>query len=79
MQNSLQIFTASSGKPSARILIDDNTTRHLHSTVTPEAEADYFDDLTFWGTIIVFTGIGLGYHLKKKDKGYSFLSAAYSN
>lgn len=66
MQDSLQIFTASSGKPSARILLNDDTTRHLHSTVKPEKEADFFEKLTFWGNIIVFTGVGLGYHLKKK-------------
>lgn len=68
MQDSLQIFTASSGKPSARILLNDDTTRHLHSTVKPESEADYFKDLKFWGNIIVFAGIGLGYHLGKKIK-----------
>ena len=68
MQDSIQIFTASSGKPSARILLSDDTTRHLHSTVKPEAEADYFKDFNFWGNIIVFAGIGLGYHLEKKIK-----------
>ena len=68
MQDSLQIFTASSGKSSARVLLSDDTTRHLHSTVKPEAEADYFKDFNFWGNIIVFAGIGLGYHLEKKIK-----------
>ena len=68
MQDSLEIFTAPSGKPSARVHIDNNTTRHLHSTVKPEAEAEYFDDLTFLGNIIVFTGMGLGYHVEKKIK-----------
>lgn len=68
MQDSLQIFTASSGKLSARVLLDNDTTRHIHSTVKPEAEADYFEDLTFWGNVIVFKGIGLGYHLGGKIK-----------
>ena len=68
MQDSLQIFTASSGKPSARVLLDDESTRHIHSTVKPEAEADYFKDLNFWGNIIVFAGVGLGYHLEKKTQ-----------
>ncbi len=63
MQDSLQIFNASSGNPSARIILPDETVRHLHSTVKPEAEADYFTDISLWGDILIFTGIGLGYHL----------------
>ncbi len=66
MQESLQIFTATSGKPSARVLLDDETTRHIHSTVEPEAEADFFRDTSFWGNCIVFAGMGLGYHLQDK-------------
>lgn len=65
MQESLQLFTATSGKPSARVLLNDDTTRHLHSTVNPEAEADYFSDTSFWGNTLIFAGIGLGYHLQK--------------
>lgn len=68
MQDTLQIFTASSGKPSARIIFDDETVRHLHSTVKPEAEANYYEDVSFWGNIIIFTGVGLGYHLSEKIK-----------
>ncbi len=68
MQESLQIFTASSGKPSARVVINDTTTRHLHSTVKPESESDFFKNLSFWGNVIVFTGTGLGYHLAGKIK-----------
>ncbi|GEM_PF-689534 len=66
MQDTLELFTASSGKPSARVVLPDQTSRHIHSTVKPEAEADYFQSLHFWGDIIIFAGIGLGYHLSEK-------------
>ena len=65
MQESLQLFTATSGKLSARVLVDNETTRHLHSTVKPEAEADFFKDTALWGNINIFAGVGLGYHLQK--------------
>ncbi|MGD9202071.1 MAG: DUF3880 domain-containing protein, partial [Chitinispirillia bacterium] len=66
MKSTLQLFTARSGFQSARILMADNTVRHLHSTVKPEAEAEFYSSLSFWGDVIVFAGIGLGYHVKKK-------------
>ncbi len=66
MQNKLETFTATSGQLSARVILDDDSIRHLHSTVKPEAESDFYKDLSFWGTVIVFCGIGLGYHLADK-------------
>jgi spore maturation protein CgeB len=63
MQDTLHLFTASSGKQSARVIVPDDSTRHLHSTVKPEEEAKYFDDLACWGNVIIFTGFGLGYHV----------------
>ena len=65
MQSRLQLFTAQSGRLSARVVFADNSVRHLHSTVKPETEADLFGHLTLHGDIIVFAGIGLGYHLGK--------------
>ena len=66
MKSTLQLFTAKSGFQSARILMADNSLRHLHSTVKPEAEAEFYTSLSFWGDVIVFAGIGLGYHINKK-------------
>lgn len=63
-QSALQLFTASSGKLSAKVATA-NGVRHLHSTVKPEAEADLYNSLEWYGDIIVFAGIGLGYHLNK--------------
>lgn len=65
-QKSIQIFTASSGNQSALVTFDDETIRHIHSIVKPEEECNYYKDLSFWGNVIVFTGFGLGYHLRKK-------------
>jgi len=65
MQASLQLFTASSGKLSARVAFENKTVRHLHSTVMPEAEADLYDTLQWYGDLIVLAGVGLGWHLRK--------------
>jgi len=65
MQASLQLFTASSGKLSAKVVFDNNSVRHLHSTVNPEAEADLYQDIHWYGNLIVFAGIGLGWHVKR--------------
>jgi spore maturation protein CgeB len=61
---SLTLFTAQSGAPSARLDHADGTSRHLHSLVEPEKEAEYFRGLQFWGDRIVLVGCGLGYHLR---------------
>jgi spore maturation protein CgeB len=63
MQASLQLFTASSGKLSAKVAFENNTVRHLHSTVQPEAEADLYETVRWYGDLIVFAGIGLGWHV----------------
>lgn len=66
MEQSLQIFTASSGYPSAKILFEDESVRHIHSTVSPEKESDFFKDINFWGDTILFVGFGAGYHILDK-------------
>lgn len=68
MNYSLEIFTAASGFPSAKVILPDNTTRHLHSTVDPENEYKYFEDINFWGDHIIFLGFGAGYHVLNKIK-----------
>jgi spore maturation protein CgeB len=68
MQNALQLFTAQNGMMSARIVLPDTTTRHIHSVVDPSIESKFFKKFEFWGDLIVFTGIGLGYHITKKIK-----------
>ena len=60
----LTMFTSRSGAPSARLDGSDGTSRHLHSLIEPEKEADYYRSLQFWGDRIVLAGYGLGYHLK---------------
>jgi spore maturation protein CgeB len=66
MQPRLQLFTAQSGILSAKVVLPDNTTRHIHSTVKPEAEADLYEELKFFGDLVIFAGTGLGYHIAKK-------------
>jgi len=68
MGTTLQLFTASSGKLSARVLFDNGITRHLHSTVNPDAEAALYDSLEWYGTVVVFLGVGFGYHLSHAIK-----------
>jgi spore maturation protein CgeB len=58
----LELFMARSGRLSARIN-RNGSLLHLHSAIKPEAEADYFSDIEFWGDLIVFLGTGLGYHI----------------
>ena len=53
---------------SARVVLPDKTIRHIHSVVDPSIESKFFDRLEFWGEVIVFAGIGLGYHLTNKIK-----------
>jgi spore maturation protein CgeB len=65
MQASLQLFTASSGQPSAKVAFENNIVRHLHSTVRPEAEADLYKNVKWYGDLIVFAGIGLGWHVRE--------------
>ncbi|MBD3419869.1 MAG: glycosyltransferase [Chitinivibrionales bacterium] len=65
MTREIEFFVASSGTVSARVYSDEDKVKHLHSTVRPEDESRYFEDMTLWGDIIVFAGIGLGHHIKK--------------
>ena len=58
----LQLFIARSGLLSARINRNGRLL-HLHSAIKPESEADHFSGIEFWGDLIVFLGIGLGYHI----------------
>ncbi|MCU0609930.1 MAG: hypothetical protein MUF22_09215, partial [Chitinispirillaceae bacterium] len=58
-----EFFTALSGQVSARVM-RPNGPFHFHSAIKPENEADYFNDYKFWGDLIVFLGIGMGYHVK---------------
>jgi len=66
MRDSLQIFTAQNGQLSAKVLFANDTARHLHSLVDPSVETGLYDGLSFWGDIIVFVGLGLGYHIAGK-------------
>ena len=68
MQNTVELFTAQNGMMSARVVLPNKTIRHIHSVVDPSIESKFFDRLEFWGEVIVFAGIGLGYHLTKKIK-----------
>ncbi|MBD3347321.1 MAG: glycosyltransferase [Chitinivibrionales bacterium] len=66
MQENLELFTAQSGQLSAKVKTDETSYRHLHSLVKPEDEHVHFGDIEFWGDIIIFAGIGLGYHITDK-------------
>lgn len=68
MITKLEIFKAQSGNYSARVRLGNNTIRHLHSTVKPEEESKYYQDLELWGNIIIFAGLGFGYHIREKMK-----------
>jgi spore maturation protein CgeB len=69
MHPSLQLFTASSGKLSAKVAFGNNVVRHLHSTVRPEAEAELNETVSWYGDLIVFAGIGLGWHVRNALSG----------
>lgn len=58
----LELFMARSGRLSARIN-RNGSYLHLHSAIRPEAEADHFAGIEFWGDLVVFLGMGLGYHV----------------
>jgi spore maturation protein CgeB len=58
----LELFLAQSGKLSAR-LNRSLGYHYLHSSVKPEDEAVYYGGMELWGDLIVFLGIGLGYHI----------------
>ncbi len=60
-----QLFTAQSGKISARLQDESGNTIHLHSLVEPQVESRYFQDLKIWGDKIVLLGTGLGYHISQ--------------
>lgn len=64
MQSKLQIFTARSGRPSAKVLFDDGSFRHIHSTISPETESELFPPVKLWGDTLLFIGCGLGYHIR---------------
>lgn len=66
MENKIQFFTAVSGTLSARVLFENGACRHLHSTVKPEDESKYFNNMELWGDVIILCGTGLGYHLQNK-------------
>ncbi len=66
MQSRVQLFTARSGGLSAKAVFDDNSFRHIHSLVAPEAEADLYEGLEFFGDLVVFCGFGLGHHVARK-------------
>ena len=65
MQSRLQLFRSRSGELSAKAVFDDKSFRHLHSLVEPEAEANLYDGLEWFGGLVVFAGIGLGYHVAR--------------
>jgi spore maturation protein CgeB len=62
MHNALQLFTAQNGMLSAKIC-SNGIFRHLHSLVDPAVESRFYKNIDFWGNILVFAGIGLGYHI----------------
>ncbi len=63
MQHTVQLFTAQNGLLSAKAIFPDRTVRHIHSLVDPAVEAVYHEKTVFWGDVIVFAGLGLGYHI----------------
>ena len=60
----LKLFHAQSGALSARLEHDNGNMIHLHSTVKPEDEGRYYEELNIWGDRIIFLGSGLGYHIE---------------
>jgi spore maturation protein CgeB len=66
MQPTLQLFTAQNGMLSAKALFPNGTSRHIHSLVDPAVESGFYENLNFWGDLIIFEGIGLGYHVVPK-------------
>ena len=60
----LKLFHAQSGALSARLEHDNGKMIHLHSTVKPEDEGRYYEELNIWGDRIIFLGSGLGYHIE---------------
>ena len=62
----MQLFTARSGLISAKALLADGTVRHIHSLVDPARESAFYENMCFWGDVIIFAGIGLGYHIARK-------------
>jgi spore maturation protein CgeB len=67
----IQFFEALSKKLSAKVLMDDGSIRHIHSTVKPEDEYLFYKNLNLYGNIVIFAGIGLGYHIEEKIKNIS--------
>jgi spore maturation protein CgeB len=63
MQETVQLFTAPNGQLSAKAFLPDGTPRHLHSLVDPSIEGAFYKSLDWWGDVIVFAGLGLGYHI----------------
>jgi spore maturation protein CgeB len=63
MQDAVQLFTAQNGLISAKATLPDKTTRHIHSLVDPSIEGAFYENIDFWGDIIVLAGVGLGYHI----------------
>lgn len=64
MPHTLQIFTARSGHPSARVVLATGELRHLHSAVHPEAESSYLPATEIWAEVVVLLGLGLGHQLE---------------
>lgn len=56
-------FIASSGELSARIILEGNIERLLHSAIKPEQERDWFRPEKILDVVFAF-GTGLGYHLE---------------
>jgi spore maturation protein CgeB len=69
MRDTVQLFTAQNGQTSAKALLPDGSVRHIHSLVDPAAEGAYYGDIDFWGSVIVFAGIGLGWHIARRIHG----------
>lgn len=59
----LEIFTATSGSRSARLLWANGQQHLLHSAEAPEQEVTDLPLPEIWGDVVLCLGTGLGYHL----------------
>lgn len=66
MKPTLQIFESTTGTPSLKVVFPDESVRHIHSTVAPEQEYKYFQDIAFNKKNIILLGFGAGYHIIDK-------------
>lgn len=71
MEQTLQIFKSVSGHPSLKVIFENGNTKHIHSSVAPEKEYEFFQDIKITKRNILFLGFGAGYHILDKLESIS--------